>query len=42
MPLTKTGKKVLKAMRKFYGQKKGTQIFYATMNKYKKHWERKK
>jgi len=35
MPLTKTGKKVLKNMRKEYGTKKGKRVFYATMNKNK-------
>ena len=34
MPLTKTGKKVLKAMKKEYGDKKGEEIFYATMKKH--------
>jgi len=33
MPLTKTGKKVLAAMRKRYGKKKGEEIFYASINK---------
>lgn len=33
MPLTKREKKVKRAMRKTYGQKKGTRVFYA--------WERK-
>ena len=34
MPLTKTGKKVLRSMRKeFYGTKKGTGVFYASINK---------
>lgn len=32
MPLTKKGKKVIRAMRKQYGKKKGTQIFYASIN----------
>jgi len=32
MPLTKTGKKVLKAMKKEYGEK-GESVFYATMKK---------
>jgi hypothetical protein len=30
MPLTKKGKKVLRAMRKTYGKKKGTRVFYAS------------
>lgn len=33
MPLTKTGKKVLRSMRKEYGKKKGQQVFYASINK---------
>jgi len=33
MPLTKKGSKVLKAMKKQYGAKKGTQVFYASINK---------
>lgn len=33
MPLTKHGKKVMRAMKANYGAKKGTQIFYATANK---------
>jgi hypothetical protein len=33
MPLTKKGSKVMKAMTKEYGQKKGEQIFYASRNK---------
>lgn len=33
MPLTKKGKKILRAMRKGYGKKKGTSVFYATANK---------
>ena len=33
MPLTKTGKKVLRNMRKEYGKKKGQQVFYASINK---------
>lgn len=32
MPLTKEGKKVLKAMRKQYGEK-AESVFYATMKK---------
>lgn len=35
MPLTKTGKKVKKTMKKEYGAKKGTQVFYAYENKNK-------
>jgi len=33
MPLTKEGKKVLKAMKKEYGEKEGESVFYATMKK---------
>ena len=31
-PLTKKGKKVLSSMRKSYGTKKGTSVFYASIN----------
>ncbi|HPD18216.1 MAG TPA: hypothetical protein PLF61_00990 [Candidatus Goldiibacteriota bacterium] len=41
MPLTKTGKKILKNMIKTYGDKdKAKKIFYATINKYKKRWHK--
>ena len=33
MPLTPRGRKVLSAMRKEYGSKKGTSVFYASVNK---------
>jgi hypothetical protein len=33
MPLTKTGKGVLRGMKKQYGKKKGEEVFYATINK---------
>jgi hypothetical protein len=33
MPLTRKGTKVLSAMRKEYGAKKGTRVFYASVNK---------
>ena len=33
MPLTKKGKKVMDAMIKKYGKKKGTKVFYASHNK---------
>lgn len=33
MPLTKKGKKILKAMKKEYGKKKGEAVFYASKNK---------
>lgn len=32
MPLTAKGTKILKAMKKEYGTKKGTSIFYASIN----------
>ncbi len=40
MPLSKSGKEVMGAMKKEYG-KKGKQVFYATMNKMKmkNKWE---
>jgi len=40
MPLTKTGRKVLRRMYKSYGKKRGKRVFYATMNKYKKRWHK--
>ena len=33
MPLTGKGKKILANMRKEYGKKKGTSVFYASVNK---------
>lgn len=33
MPLTKKGKKIMTAMKKEYGAKKGTSVFYASANK---------
>ena len=33
MPLTEKGKKVMRAMKKKYGAKKGKQVFYASVNK---------
>lgn len=33
MPLTKKGKKILSAMRKSYGKKRGASVFYASSNK---------
>ena len=33
MPITKKGKKVMSAMKKTYGAKKGKQVFYASKNK---------
>jgi len=35
MPLTKSGRKVMKNMKKEYGAEKGKSVFYATMNKRK-------
>jgi len=35
MPLTKKGKKIMKALKKTYGAKKGTSVFYALKNKKK-------
>ena len=44
MPLTETGQKVLSSMKSQYGDDKGEQVFYATMNKESKksEWERNK
>lgn len=33
MPLTKTGKKVMKSMKKQYGSEKGKEVFYASIKK---------
>lgn len=33
MPVTKKGKKIMAAMTKEYGAKKGKQVFYASANK---------
>jgi len=33
MPLTKKGQKIMGAMKKQYGAKKGKQVFYASQNK---------
>ena len=33
MPLTKKGSKILSAMKGQYGAKKGTSVFYASINK---------
>ena len=33
MPLTKKGRKIMSAMKKQYGSKKGKQVFYASENK---------
>lgn len=32
-PLTRKGAKILASMRKQYGQKRGTRVFYASINK---------
>ena len=48
MPLTAKGKKILAAMKKQYGAKKGEDVFYASQNKgsvkgtHKKKAKRKK
>lgn len=33
MPLTKKGTKIMKAMKKEYGEEKGKKVFYASQNK---------
>ena len=33
MPLTRKGKKIMRAMRKRYGAKRGKKVFYASRNK---------
>jgi hypothetical protein len=33
MPLTSKGRKILGSMRKTYGKKRGTSVFYASANK---------
>lgn len=35
MPLTKKGKKIMRAMKKTYGAKKGKSVFYASVQKKK-------
>jgi|TARA_E500000318_G_scaffold111849_1_gene132145 hypothetical protein len=35
MPLTKKGKKIMKAMKSEYGKKEGEKVFYASKNKRK-------
>jgi hypothetical protein len=45
MPLTKTGQEVLGKMKKKYGDKKGEQVFYASINADKsgsEDWHREK
>jgi len=32
MPLTKKGRKIMRAMKKTYGKKKGKNVFYASQN----------
>jgi hypothetical protein len=44
MPLTKSGKEVIASMKEQYGEKKGNQVFYASINKRKAgspEWEEK-
>ena len=44
MPLTKTGRKVMKSMKEQYGSKKGKQVFYASIQVGKAgsgKWEKK-
>ena len=36
MPLTKSGKKVMRKMKEEYGIKKGKEVFYASINKKRK------
>jgi hypothetical protein len=33
MPLTKKGRKILRAMKREYGPEKGERVFYASINK---------
>lgn len=33
MPLTKKGRKIMRAMKSQYGKKRGTGVFYASRNK---------
>ena len=45
MPLTKSGRKVLRKLQKTYGKKEGKSIFYALINKGVKgssKWHRKR
>lgn len=45
MPLTKTGNAILKGMQDYYGEDKGKNVFYASINKGKKgskKWHKKK
>lgn len=40
MPLTSSGKKVMKKMMEEYGSKKGKSVFYSSINKKKKGTEK--
>lgn len=43
MPLTETGRTILRSMQEDYGsKKKGKQVFYATKNKKNMPWDRAK
>lgn len=45
MPLTSSGEKVLKSMKKQYGDKKGEEVFYASINANKagsEKWHKKR
>jgi hypothetical protein len=42
MPLTKKGKKIKRAMTSHYGKKKGSEVFYASINKGSIHGVHKK
>lgn len=45
MPLTKSGRKIMRSMAKRYGKRKGKRVFYASINKKKKgssRWHRKR
>ncbi len=33
MPMTKKGDSILKSMRRFYGKRRGTEVFYRSINK---------
>ena len=35
MPLNKKGKKIMNSMQRQYGAKRGTKVFYASLNKKK-------
>jgi len=40
VPLTKSGSKVMRSMKNEYGEKKGKEVFYASINKKKKGTEK--